>query len=199
VTSGLVHLRTSDGRRYIALAAREDGGELVIEAPQEHGFPWQPPPGEPLDVGWATPKGMVWCSAVVRQPNGDPGPGPVVPLRLLSAPVATNRRAHTRVPVEFDVELQRGGGLEPVRGRCADVGAGGLQASLPVEIPVGDVVRLRVYAADGDPFGVTAKVVRRVGESRVGFVFELVVEGSRERLVRQAFDQAARTHPDRPA
>ena len=168
----------------------EEGDEMIVAAAGEDGVGWLPRPGKAVDVGWMTRQGMVWCCGTVCERRE--GDDTVVAVRLLDSPVAVDRRAHRRVPVEFDVDVYRAGAPEPVSGTCSDVGGGGLQATVPLELAAGEVVRLVIHPADGDPLSATANVVRRTGESHFGFVFELVLDGSRERLVRLAFARAAR-------
>ena len=191
-----VHVRTAEGQQFMARVLHEEGDEMVLAAPDDDGVGWLARPGKAVDVGWMTRQGMVWCSGTVcESPLGDE---PVVAVRLLDSPVAVDRRAHRRVPVEFDVDVYRAGVPEPVSGTCSDVGGGGLQASVPLELAAGEVVRLVIHPTEGDPLRVTAHVARRTSESRFGFVFELVLEGSRERLVRRAFGRAARARAARP-
>jgi hypothetical protein len=145
---------------------------------------------EPVEVGWMTWSGMVWCGGLVL---GEKGFGESVRVRLLGRPVATERRRHVRLPVDLDVELVPGGyDPTPLRGKCVDLSPGGMHVILSVELDVGDVVRIVLSADDGNSLATTARVARRIGPARLGCAFELLIVGSPRRFARFALDQATR-------
>jgi hypothetical protein len=189
---GYVHLRTRDGNRSIARVVGEHDATLHL-APGQRTVPLPSQP-EPVEVGWMTWAGMVWCGGLVL---GEKGFGESVRVRLLGKPVASERRRYVRLPVDLDVEVVPGGyDPTPVRGKCVDLSPGGMQVVLPLELDIGDVVRITLSADDGDSLRTTARVARRIGPSRFGFAFELLVVGSPRRFARFALDQATRQLDD---
>jgi hypothetical protein len=185
---GYVHLMTRDGNRSMARVVGEHGAtQHLSPGPGESVLPSR---SEPVEVGWMTWSGMVWCGGLVL---GEKGFGESVRVRLLGRPVATERRRHVRLPVDLDVEVVPGGyDPTPVRGKCVDLSPGGMQVVLPVELDVGDVVRITLSADDGNSLETTARVARRIGPARFGFAIELLGVGSPARFARFALDQATR-------
>jgi hypothetical protein len=82
---------------------------------------------------------------------------------------AENRRS-PRIRLEIDVNVySQKAGLVP--GRTVDISESGIAAMLPVELPIGEVVRLEIRARL-DPVTVGA-VVRNRNVFRYGFEFDL--------------------------
>lgn len=187
--SRFAHIRAPEGRYLVAHVREETGDTVVLEAPLDASGYWLPRAGTPVEVGWLADGEMVWGGAVVT--GGGASDGTLVALRLLGQLVPVERRRHPRALIELEVEIHRGPGAEPVLGLCTNLGAGGLQVTVPLGLDVGDLVRIAFHAPGGEPAAATARVVRRIEPSSFGFAFELFVVGGRARIERLAFDRAA--------
>jgi len=183
-----VHLRFPRGGTVMARVKTEEEGALVL-VPSAGGPPTPVGPA-PVEVGWMTWSGMVWCGGLLLAAEGL---DEAVRVQLLGPPVPVERRRHVRLPVDLEVEVFPGArSPDSVFGTCVDLSPGGMQVVLPIELHLGEVVRIALRADDGDSLQVTARVARRVGPARFGFAFELVVVGVPERFARFALDQATR-------
>ena len=60
------------------------------------------------------------------------------------------RFARYRIDLPIKVTVLREGGYEEIRGRCGDIGEGGLGAVLSDEVPKGEVVAFEVQADTGE-------------------------------------------------
>ena len=60
------------------------------------------------------------------------------------------RFARYRVDLPIKVRLLRDSGYEEIRGRCGDIGEGGLGAVLGVEVPKGEVVAFELEGPSGE-------------------------------------------------
>jgi hypothetical protein len=151
---GYVHLRARDGRRVMArVLAEHDATLRLTPSPGEPVLPRRP---EPMQVGWMTWSGMVWCGGLYL---GWKGLEDSFEVQLLGRPVAAERRRHVRLPVDLDVEVIPGGyDPTPVSGKCVDLSPGGMQVVLPLELDVGDIVRITLSADDGNSLETTARV-----------------------------------------
>jgi PilZ domain len=60
------------------------------------------------------------------------------------------RFARYRIDLPIKVTVLREGGYEEVRGRCGDIGEGGIGAVLSTEVPKGEVVAVEVEGPGGE-------------------------------------------------
>jgi hypothetical protein len=60
------------------------------------------------------------------------------------------RFARYRIDLAIKVTVLREGGYEEIRGRCGDIGEGGLGAVLGAEVPKGEVVAFEVQGPTGE-------------------------------------------------
>lgn len=187
--SGLAHIRAPGGRYLVTHVRESPGDTLVLETPRDAGGWWLPVAGTPVEVGTFHDGAIAWAGAVVTGAGAKDGS--LVALRLLGSPVLVEQRRYPRVPLELEIEIRRGPAAGPVFGLCTDIGGGGLRVSVPLELDVGDLVRVALRPAGAAPVEATARVVRRIEPSSFGLAFELFVVGGRERVERLAFEHAA--------
>ena len=60
------------------------------------------------------------------------------------------RFSRYRIDLAIKVTVLREGGYEEIRGRCGDIGEGGLGAVLSAEVPKGEVVAFEVQGPSGE-------------------------------------------------
>lgn len=110
-----------------------------------------------------------------------------IALRITDTFRVGHRRAHTRAPLELDVERQPlDAGHAPVgpllHERTLDVSAGGVRVAPAAPAAVGDRAVVVVRLADGAPVGPVMATVVRAEKASVGLRFEGLEPEARARL-----------------
>lgn len=102
----------------------------------------------------------------------------------MQTPTRTEARRYPRVPLEVGVDIySQQGAIVP--GRTIDISESGTSALVPIELPIGEVVRLEIKLPSG-PVEVVA-VVRNRNAFRHGF--EFVQSDIGRELIKEVRDQ----------
>jgi hypothetical protein len=186
----LVHLRIEGRDALVAriIDVRADG--LLLTAPWDaDGGQLMPGAGTPLEIGCVVEGSIQWLAAVTTGP--EEGDRLAFGVRYLDAPIRRERRSEPRAKVSFPLDVSADFGVTEVQGTVLDVSEGGLRASVPLELSVGDIVHMAIHVPEGPILRLAASVLRADAEHRYAFTYGLFSAGSSRQLVELAFQASA--------